>query len=221
MRILVSIPSLSHKMARKCDALYPFHDIVPFEPVAPRNLDVFAQELKGLRPPGFFGINVPNWPLREYGGQGVAGPGLPTDELFYPASIRKVLISRAGVYDKWRPYPAQRPLSDYNVNMAMRYARKRVRMFEKAAEDLRWETLVYVEHSPASLAHLSRKKAEEIADKVMRTSVKVCYSMHYADAVLFSPYGVGGEPGFVVSSGDPEKVKTWEGIRAFLEGGRK
>lgn len=219
MRILVSIPAVSHKMAKRCDGLFPFHNIESFYPKKLQNLDIFADEFADVRPEKFFGINVPHWPLREREGRGVAGPGLPTEELFHPPSLRGRLFDQARTYDKWRPYPAQRPLSSYNVSMARKYAGKRCRMFAKVAEDMRWENLVYVEHSPASLAHLSRKEARDIADRVIRLAVEVGGGMPYADLVIFSPYGIGGDPGFVVSNRiDPKRLRSWGHIKEYLEG---
>lgn len=220
MRILVAIPAVSAKMAKRCRSLIQYPDILPFESEGARTLDVFSTQLAGLSPDKFFGINVPHWPLEERGHRGVAGPGLPADELFYPPDLKQKLWTQSRKYDKWRPYPAEPPLSKYNVDMARKYAGKRTRIFSKVANDMRWEMLFYVEHSPASLAHLCQDTAQELSDVICEKVIEVSASMPYAKLAIFSPYGPGRQSGFVVSNGiDSKKLCNWEGIRKYLKGG--
>lgn len=214
MRILVSIPSVSDKFLDTEEA-EAFLDSAPFCPTG-RTLDVFATELAKLKVDKLFGVNIPHWTLQG-DDQGISGPG--AGPLWVPPSLEKKFSVRAGVYDKWRPYPAEPPLSRYNINMAKRFSGKRYRMFAMAADDMRWETLFYVEHSPASLAHLSEKEALKIARKVVRHVSRVALSMPYVDVVIFSPYGTGRKKGFVLSNRiEASDLDTWPKIKAYLKG---
>lgn len=216
MRILVSIPAISFDLARCKESLEYFGEVSRFKPTL-RTFDAFDSELSDIRPKSFFGINVPHWPLLGKRGVGVAGPGAPVGELFCPASLGKKMGALAGKYDKWRPYPAMPPLSSYNLGIARRYARKRCRMFRHAALEEKWETLFYVEHSPASIAYLAEKEASLLAEHVIEACLSVSRSMPFIDMAIFSPYGIGKKDGFLVSN----KVKVnglrdWSLIRQYL-----
>lgn len=214
MKILVAIPAVS-KSILKHHYLEYFVDSGPFLPTG-RTLDVFSDELKGVEIPGLLGINVPHWSFDLRGGYGVSGPG--SGKLWHPESVQEVLADMAGVYDKWRPYPAQSPLSRYNVDMARRFARKRSRMFVRAAEDMKWDTIFYVEHSSASIAHLDERRATAIALKVVKATTEVASSMPFVDVVVFSPYGIGRKDGFVVSNRIvASELGLWPKIRRYLE----
>jgi hypothetical protein len=182
-------------------------------------LDCFPKELGELRPKNAWGINIPHWPLEDTFVQGVAGPGMPHEELFNPPELKGRFQRLCGTYDKWRPYPAEAPLSSYNVDIAKRFCRKRCRMFQEVASKMDWDLLFYVEHSPASLAHLSEKIAMEIADVVVSKAIAVARSCPGASLVIFSPYGIGSAPGFAVSNAiDGGKLASWEGIRRYING---
>lgn len=221
-RILVAIPALSFKSANESEVIRKLLDLVPpvgkFKPTQ-QTLDVFPKELSGLRPKKMWGINIPHWPLEETNCKGVAGPGLPGDELFRPPEIGKQLKRLCGEYDKWRPYPATPPISPYNIKIAKRFAKKRCRMFKEIADTQSWDTLFYVEHSPASLAHLDEDVALEIAENVIEEAVAVSRSWSNAFLVIFSPYGIGKQPGFVVSNIiEGSAITSWDGIRHYING---
>lgn len=217
MRILVSLPAISETMARQSKQLSDnFLEIRPFKPTA-RTLDVFHSEMSGVKVKDFLGINVPHWSLEQKGCSGIAGPGLPSGELFFPDSLRDKFMPLVGSYDKWRPYPAEN-LTNYALKMASKFARKRRKMFEKAARDMSWDMLCYVEHSPASLAHLDQEAAMRIADGIVGATLGISGSMPFVSVVIFSPYGHDGGNGFVVANHlEASRLQEWNKIREFLE----
>jgi hypothetical protein len=213
MKIIVAIPSISYDMALKLAPEGLIGDVISFSPTG-YTLDVFYNELKNVKVPDLFGINIPCWPLKEKGSRGVYGPGGDSDELFHPSDLEK-RFAMIGNYDRWRPYPAKAPLSTYSENLAKRYLHKRGKMFTKAAHDLPWEVLFYAEHAPASLAHLDSKVAQSLAKKIIDTAMTVYRSMPYVKIVIFSPFGARKKPGFVVSN-QTNDITNWDDIRAFL-----
>lgn len=220
MRILVSTPAISYADIVDNQIIRKFfvEDAVEFEPLND-TLDVFGKELSSVSPQNMFGINVPNFPLEARGVKGVAGPGKPQDELFYPPDLKRKLQSMCGKYDKWRPYPAEEPLSQYAMKMARRFTTKRCKMFEAASTKLSWDLLFYVEHSPASLAHLDKGCAMEIADKVFWQAVRTSCEWPSVPIVIFSPYGVGGVSGFSVSRNvGSAPMNDWGCIRRYVNG---
>jgi hypothetical protein len=212
-RILVSIPAVSLS-----DIELPRGFVTePCSfPSGTRNLDVFKHELEGVSPDGAWMLNVPNFPLEERGATGVAGPGHPSSELFVPPELEESLSDVAGKYDKWRPYPAS-SASNYAKKMALRFARKRCKVFLHAARQMEWEVLFYVEHSPASIAHLDRDAAAKAAQIVVSSVDKAMADLPGVPLVLFSPYGAGEDDGFVVSNRVEDK-NSWVFIREFLNG---
>ncbi len=218
MRILVAVPAVSLDMSLKVSALKSFLSIEQFEPTID-NLDVFPREMKGVAPEGFWTVNVPHLHLEETGTHGVAGPGLPLDELFYPAYLAKNFQPLCGQYDKWRPYPAKKPLSNYNCDMATRFTKKRCKMVNLIVEEMPFETLFYVEHAAASLAHVSKKAAIDAAELVIESVVEIAGRHPAYELVIFSPYGIGSTPGFVVSNRmDAKLLSNWNEIRNYLNG---
>lgn len=215
MKIMVAVPAISCQTASGIDCLDKFGDIYEFEP-AGRDMDVFHNEMP-VDIPGFFGINVPHWSFSQKGGQGVSGPGNSDNDLFCPPLLEDDLGKLAGQYDKWRPYPAVVPLSDYSRGMAGRYSRKRCRMFAYVAHNMKWDVLSYVEHAPSSLAHLDMKTAASLAGYVVQKAVSVYLSMPFSEIVIFSPYGTGDSDGFVCSNIlEPKELCKWSGIRKWI-----
>jgi hypothetical protein len=105
--------------------------------------------------------------------------------------------------------------------MAHRFAKKRCKMFEAIAEDMPFQTLFYVEHSPASLAHVSKKAAVECAEMVIESVTAVAARNPAYELVIFSPYGVGSKPGFVVSNRmEASLLSNWTELRNYLNGSR-
>ena len=220
MRILVAIPSVSFSSAKDDDVLWKYFEDVSRFKFSGGTLDVFFEEFVSFEPPSdLMCINVPHWPLVARKTFGIAGPGSGNGELFVPTSLKDKLGSVAGVYDKWRPYPAKSPLSSYSVKMARRFARKRYRMLQKAANKVKFHSLFYVEHSPMSIAHLSEEESFSVAREVIRGAVSVWNENRFVDLVIFSPYGIGKMDGFVVSNRlDPNRISDWESIRKYLKG---
>ena len=215
MRILVAIPSLSIDIFDNTE-IDCFIEKGSFRPKG-RNLDVFYDELDDIKINKLFGINIPNWSFSEKGGEGVSGPG--KDDVWFPPELKDRLAARAGVYDQWRPYPASYPISSYSINIAKRFSRKRYRMFETISDEMSWDTLFYVEHSPSSLAHISKKHAYEIGTNIIKSVIKVSSSMPFVDVVIFSPYGIGKKSGFVVSNRiEAKDLNSWKNIREYLQG---
>lgn len=223
MNVLISVPGISYSsfiQSRFVNGDSELIEVGEFEPTE-RTLDVFPQEMKGkgLEAPGLWTIGVPHWPLGETSTFGVAGPGLPKDELFSPEQIMEDMEELAGSYDKWRPYPAEAPISNYAKRMARKFTTKRGKFFEHIYTYCPWTTIFWVEHSPASLAHIDQEAAVENSDRVLGKALKVIRRRAGTTFVYFSPYGVGTEPGFVVSNQlDPALLKDWNGIRRFLNG---
>lgn len=217
MKIMVAVPAISCQIASNIDCLYTFGDIYEFEPTG-RNLDVFHDEMP-VDIQGFFGINVPHWSFSQKGGQGVSGPGNSDNDLFCPQLLEEDLGQLAGKYDKWRPYPAGAPLSDYGKGMASRYSRKRCRMFAHVAHKMKWDVLSYVEHAPSSLAHLDIKTAASLTEYVVQKTVSVYLSMPFSEIVIFSPYGIKDSNGFICSNIlKPKDLCKWSGIRKWIGG---
>jgi hypothetical protein len=219
LRILVALPSISFSSAKNDGVIADhFDDVVRFK-FAGDTLDVFANELRDVAPSNLLCINVPHWQLGTKNCVGVAGPGPGNDELFFPASMRSLLAPVAGTYDKWRPYPANPPLSTYATKMARRFAKKRCRMLQRAVSKVSCKAVFYVEHSPMSIAHLDEVQSVMVSNDVFEASVAVWRDIPGADLVIFSPYGVGKRDGFVVSNRlDPNSLSEWEGIRKYLKG---
>lgn len=219
MRMLVALPAISYKSASRMEVLKDFLSIEVFEPTL-TTLDVFPHEMKGISPPHFWSVNVPHWPMQASGTRGVAGPGKPADELFSPTYLQKTMAPICGKYDKWRPYPAEKPLSNYAVEMAERFSKKRCRMFDKIIDsDMPCETLFYAEHAPASLAHVSRRAARVSAEVIIDLVKGTAQRNPRWELVIFSPYGVGSKPGFVVSNRmDAKHLSNWTEIRKYLNG---
>lgn len=210
-RILVSVPSISKKN---------FPDLgwipAPFEP-GTRNMDCFKEELDEVCVSRLWGVNIPHFSLMRHAASGVAGPGMPREELFVPPEIGERLSLVCGKYDKWRPYPAEK-ITPYAIQMAMKFARKRCRLFKHVADNMDWDVLFYVEHSPSSLAHLDVDVAQVIANDVIQSVVNVAKQWPSVPLVIFSPYGTGDEDGFIISNLPDGAVGTWQWIREFING---
>ncbi len=221
MNVLIAVPGISYASFIKSRFVNGDSEIVDVSEFTPtdRTLDVFPKEMKGISPPGFWGIGIPHWPMVENLTNGVAGPGLPKEELFVPESIEEDMQELAGQYDKWRPYPAIEPLSQYACKMARKMTTKRGKFFEHVLNFTLWETIFWVEHSAASIGHLDQDAAMEISDRIFGKSIKAVRKRPAATFVYFSPYGVGNDPGFVVSNRlDPKLLSNWDGIRQYLNG---
>lgn len=217
MRILVAVPGISYSViSRKLEPM-GFVAQGRFSPSA-RNLDAFSDELKKFEPPSYmWGVNIPHWPMEATSTKGVAGPGRPQDELFYPRKLQRELSGLCGKYDKWRPYPAE-TLSGYAIDMASRFSKKRCKMFAEIARKQAASVLFYVEHSPASLAHLSMEEALVVAEAVIKAAIRV--SCPDEPFVVFSPYGADGGDGFYASNGAGQMdVSDWDAVRRFLASG--
>jgi len=198
MRILVSIPGISFKDTIDNSSLFKnfVQEPIPFSP-STHNLDSFSCLGENI-PLKLFGINIPHLILTG-NAIGVAGPGYPKDELFVPPSLKEKLISVCGVYDKWRPYPAQ-AVTNYTFSMAHKFAKKRGKIFSFASNNASWEVLFYVEHAPSSLIHLDRKAALTIAETTIHHAVQAIIDWPGVSVVLFSPYGYQCEDGFICSN---------------------
>ena len=226
MRILVSVPAVSYEDVRGSELFDRFLFESAFEPSGPHNLDVFSSHTSDLRSSDFggdfLGLNIPSWDFESQGGEGVLGPGIGGKDLvFWPDSMEKRLKKVCAKYDRWRPYPAEPPLSSYNISMANRFCRKRLRMFDRLAGDrgLPYELLMYVEHSPASLVHLDRLVSTKICTDVLSGVLSTSRSIPHADVVIFSPYGFGGEAGFVLSNTtETTTLSIWAGILDYMMG---
>lgn len=211
-KIVVAIPSISR-------ANFPDLGWLPADfKSTSKTLDCFKTELNGIHVAKLWGINIPNFSLSDHGASGVAGPGRPQEELFFPEEIGERLSMICGTYDKWRPYPAE-VLNPYSVQIAVKFARKRCKLFKHVAENMDWDTLFYVEHSPSSVAHLDKDVARLITEEVIESVMGVAKQWPSVPVVIFSPYGIGEEDGFVVSNlqGD-DAIGTWQWIREFLNG---
>jgi len=211
-KILVSIPSISI-------STFPQMGWIPAPfSTTERTLDCFKTELSGLSVDKLWGVNIPHFSLSEHGASGVAGPGMPHRELFFPEEIEPRLSMICGTYDKWRPYPAEK-LTPYAIQMAVKFARKRCKLFKHIAENMDWDVLFYVEHSPSSLAHLDNEVAGLIAKEVMESVVKVSEQWPSVPIVIFSPYGTGDDGGFIVSNLQGQEANgDWDWIRRYLNG---
>lgn len=221
MNVLIAVPGISLEAARHSKFLNggsELLDMGPFEPTQ-RTLDVFPIEMKGICPPSFWGIGIPHWPLEATATNGVAGPGLPAEELFVPEQIQEDMEELAGKYDKWRPYPAEAPITQYRKKIARKFSTKRGKFFEHIFRYVQWETIFWVEHAPASMAHVDQEAAMENSERILGKALRVTRRRPEATLVYFSPYGDGSSPGFVVSNRlAPDKVGNWKNIRRYLNG---
>jgi len=221
MNVLIAIPGISHDLALKSRALTETGEFVEIGKFTPTlaTLDVFPQEMHNLSVPGFWSIGIPHWPLEATGTHGVAGPGLPKEELFVPEEIKEDMEELCGAYDKWRPYPAEAPLTSYMTKIARKFSTKRGKAFEHIVQYVQWETIFWVEHAPTSLVHLDEEEALGIMDRLLFKAFGPIRSHASATFVCFSPYGLNGEPGFVISNRlEVSKVSNWNCIRKFLNG---
>ena len=214
MSILVSVPSISFEMCKQMQSQDDYDIFVPFEYDGPSSLDAF-RELDGIIGPGTYCINVPNVCLSSKSAKGISGPSTDSD-LFIPSSLESELD--LGTYDRWRPYPAE-ALTGYSEKMARKMTNKRIKGFNRIAKTKPWKSLVYVDHSPASVCHLSERVAVCLALRVYQAIRDVSCELPTTSYVFFSPYGPGGQPGFVTTNRvDPSKVSGWDGIRRYLLG---
>lgn len=219
-KILVAAPAISFSNASKLEIMkegewLTFNRFAPTE----RNLSCFKSEIKEF-PQNSWLVNVPGIPLVESGLKGVAGPGLPKDELFVPEAISERLSSIVGQYDKWRPYPAEKPLTPYAIEMALKFTKKRCKLLREIHDSQVWEFLFYVEHATASLAHLSEPEALVIFKHVVEAAIDASKAWSSCPIVVFSPYGAKSKPGFIASNielGTKEKA-TWDIIRSYVNG---
>jgi len=221
INVLIAVPGISYASFIKSRFVNGDSEIIEAAEFSPtdRTLDVFPKEMKDLSPPGFWGIGIPHWPMVETMTNGVAGPGLPREELFVPEQIEEDMNELAGQYDKWRPYPAEAPLSQYACRMARKMTTKRCKFFDHIFNYTQWETIFWVEHAAASIAHLDQEAAMEISDRILGKSLKIVRKRPAATFVYFSPYGAGTDPGFVVSNRlDQKLLSDWNGIRQYLNG---
>ena len=214
MSILVSVPSISFEMSKKMHSEDGYAIFVPFVHNGPQSLDAY-RELDRVVGPEVYCINVPNVCLSSKSAKGISGPSALT-ELFVPPLLEQELD--LGKYDRWRPYPAE-SLTPYAEKMARKMANKRIKGFKKIAKTKPWKSLIYVEHSAASICHLSKDLAMGLAARVYGAVQDVSCELPTTSYVLFSPYGPDGQPGFVTTNRvDPSKVNGWEGIRSWLLG---
>jgi hypothetical protein len=92
-------------------------------------------------------------------------------------------------------------------------------MFSEIAGTKDGEVLFYVEHSPASIAHLSMPVAIELANLVLKHAVVASGKQPSEPFAVFSPYGADGAPGFFASNGGGDTdLGDWSGIRRFMAG---
>jgi hypothetical protein len=220
MNILLSVPGISFEMAQKSEvfaAASDFFGLSSFQQSG-ITLDVFPKEMSGMFMPGLWGIGIPHWPMDANGTCGIAGPGLPKEELYVPKEIASDMSELCGTYDKWRPYPAQSP-SKYALKVARKFATKRGKAFEHIVRFTKWETLFWVEHAPASLAHVDEAAAIALMDRIMAKAFKVARMKPAATIMAFSPYGYSGQDGFSLSNKfEAGTICGWEDIRIFLNG---
>lgn len=222
MNILIAVPGISYETALQSSVIGSAGDLVDMNKFSPslNTLDVFPKEMEGLKLLNFWSIGIPHWPMEANQTSGVAGPGVPVEELFFPPSAAPDMVELCGSYDKWRPYPVESaPISKYALKIASRFATKRGKLFEHIVKFCPWETIFWVEHAPASLGHVDQKAALTIADRVLSKALRVARSRPKATFVFFSPYGVGTDPGFVVSNGlEPGRISDWPSMRQYLLG---
>lgn len=216
MRILVSVPSISFDDVKDKYLKDFVQDPLPFSPSC-HTLDCFRELSQDECPLKLFAINIPHMPLTGHA-IGVSGPNNTKEELFVPLSLREKMINLCGHYDKWRPYPA-RVLNNYSINIAKRFAKKRCKMFDAASNKASWEVLCYVDHSPASLMHLSRQEALNVSEIIIKNTVKAISDWTTVPLVLFSPYGYPDKSGFVCSNiVNTANLIDWKGIKNYFYG---
>lgn len=221
MRIIVSTTAIPFEWVKDHQFLKEsfIQKVAPFKSSGD-GLGIYSELHNGELPTRMVGINVPNYPLCQNKAKGVAGPGKPAEELFVGPGIDN-MKHLAGTYDKWRPYPAEE-LTDYAIKMAKKFAKKRCRMFIEAGDTMSWDVLVYVDHAPASIAHLSKDATMNVVYEIFSNTIKVSRAWPTVPVVLFSPYGVDDLPGFVVSNTlDVTTITNWDGIRGVFNGSRK
>lgn len=217
MRILVSVPAISFEDIIGQEGIDRFtQDPVPFSPSS-YDLDCYTAFTEEEAPIKLFGINIPHLTLDGHA-IGIAGPNKPKNELFVPLSLKEKMSKICGKYDKWRPYPAQIS-SNYAINIARRFTNKRCKMFTEASNHASWDILCYVEHAPASLAHVDKEAAKFIAKIVINRTVQAISDWQGISVVLFSPYGHNKKEGFVCSNIiDCNKLNNWKGIKDYFYG---
>jgi len=193
----------------------PFVEVGNFESTI-RSLD-FPSEMDVRLPGKAWAINVPGWDLKKRRLSGIGGPG--GSPLFHPPSAATRLSRICGVYDEWRPYPAQPPLSNYAREIATRIARKRAKALRLVSSSLPWDFILACDHAPASVAHLDKGEACRVASVMIDSALEVVAAWPDAALVILGPYGVGNEDGFVVSNRmEPSVIGNWEQIRRYARG---
>jgi hypothetical protein len=217
MDIIISLPGISFSAAPSVlDGLEDFLEIGSFQPTI-RNLDVYAFELKDMKQRNLWGVNIPHWPLDTTMTNGLAGPGMPLDELVVPQSLEDEILPLIGKYDKWRPYPANGADDSYAKKLAKRFSVKRGKVFEFIVRWMKWDTIIYVDHSTACLAAVDMDGASSIANGIIAKAMRGIRHRPLSTCIIFSPYGPSSEPGFVVSNKlDVSKIGDWDGIRKYL-----
>lgn len=219
MKIVLAFPGISHASALASKSLPDSEEFleIPSFKATDSTLEVFRNELANIAFDDLWCIGIPHWPLLDGGFSGVAGPGLPSDELFVPDSIKSDMEELCGNYDKWRPYPAEEPLSGYAIKMARKFSTKRGKAFEHIFKYCPFETILWVEHAAASMAHLDQKAASDVMDRVLSKALPIVRSRPAVDFVCFSPYGADGSDGFVVSNRlEASKLTDWGMMRSYI-----
>lgn len=218
-RVLVCLPAVGVRLSVKLVTLWnpPFLGVGRFEPTF-RSLE-FSKELD-VKPPGkAWSVGVPGWDLEKKGMSGIAGPG--GKPLFHPPSAAKRLSHACGAYDQWRPYPAEKPLSNYAREMALRLAKKRAKATKLIASSFPWDSLVVSDHSAASVAHVDDEAAIAVSNVAIDAALSIISDWPDATLVIMSPYGVGTEDGFVVSNRmESSVIGNWDRIRKYVNGER-
>lgn len=219
-KILVSVPAISFKNASTLQQMID-KQWLTFNRFTPetRNLSSFSSELTEFPKNSVF-VNVPGVPLEKNGLRGVAGPGLPKEELFVPEALAPRLEHVAGQYDKWRPYPAEKPLTPYAIQMANRITKKRCKLLKELYDKQAWEFIFYVEHSTASLAHLDELEAILVCETVVEAALKASRTWSSCPLVIFSPYGPKNQSGFLASNilFESQENSNWDTIRSYING---
>lgn len=220
MKIIISLPGISYSAAKDSflSKIPEFIDISSFEPTV-KNLDVYKEELSQVKFKNLWGINIPNWPLAGTLTSGLAGPGEPADELLHPKDLEKEVFPLLGKYDKWRPYPSSNneESSSYENKLAKRFSVKRERVFEFIARWMEWEEIIYVDHSTAAFASTQMTSSLEVAEIIIKKAMRSVRHRPGCSCFIFSPYGPGDEPGFILSNKiESSNVSNWMKLRSFL-----
>jgi len=218
-RILVCLPAVGFRLSAKLPSLWkpPFLGVGRFKPTF-RSLE-FSKELD-IKPVGkSWSVGVPGWDLEKRGFNGVAGPG--GKPLFFPTNAARKLAQACGVYDEWRPYPAEKPLSNYAREMAIRIAKKRARVTKLITSSFPWDFIVVSDHSAASVAHVDDDAAAAASNIAIDAATSIISDWPDAILVIVGPYGVGTEDGFVVSNRmESSVIEKWDQIRKYANGER-